>query len=847
MRRDYRIWCAFDTETCNVGRRAYPILYIFNDLHQVDIATYEVDDPCEEVTFLRRSCEAVAYIEQVIEDGIESGYVPIVCVYNMMFDLQTILYELAQTYECVVNAQSSTNVYTLDLMLDGKKVLRFWDTYHLEMGGLKAMGRTCGVDKLMGDWDYDLVRTPETPLTEQELGYAKRDVQVIPAYLAYLLRANPWMRTDMLGCRVLTKTSIVRQMARAEIGPLDVDVRGRKLKLIKAFEELCRRELPHDFDSYALRLACFRGGLVFTAARFAGVPVQNVVSLDVTSMHHAYLNGRRVPVEFRPIECEALDVCVTDIARHSVADVLRHYHYPFGRWLHVQVRARGVRLRRGSAFAAWGIATLAQAKFARRVPRLDVGDENVRAIEAENAVRCAGYGDVAIGATFALGKLYEAQEVIVHMTEIELWCFMQVYEYESLEAIGGEIATRSILPPDYVSLQSNILFSRKSDAKALTAGYEECVPYAGEIGASIPTEIAQATREGALSKQFLGSWYQSTVKGSFNGIYGTQAQNVYKPDYMVDEDAELHIDQATKPTPENFSDKQPKHPMVLYTYGMRIVAGSRMELVIAITLLYERFGDAIAVTGGDTDSLKVMLTQVVTPDDLIQALAPLHEAATRALDVCMSRARSTFPDKASTLAHVGCFEIEPATKAGKVTYDWHMEGWNKARISIVDNHAHITCAGLSRPEGAYTLEDWCDGMLRRGMDPRDVMRAALGYNTNVTNDVCHALEHHKPLFRDRYEGDVTDYLGNSTHINEYEAVALYPAGRRLGDTSKGVNADSVAYLESVYGRDVDTSEKEIGVACNVCLLIALVLMDKPHRSVVRMCLRDFYVPTLRRV
>ena len=176
-----------------------------------------------------------------------------------------------------------------------------------------------------------------------------------------------------------------------------------------------------------------------------------------------------------------------------------------------------------------------------------------------------------------------------------------------------------------------------------------------------------------------------------------------------------------------------------------------------------------------------------------------------------------------------------------------MEGWNKARISIVDNHAHITCAGLSRPEGAYTLEDWCDGMLRRGMDPRDVMRAALGYNTNVTNDVCHALEHHKPLFRDRYEGDVTDYLGNSTHINEYEAVALYPAGRRLGDTSKGVNADSVAYLESVYGRDVDTSEKEIGVACNVCLLIALVLMDKPHRSVVRMCLRDFYVPTLRRV
>lgn len=90
------------------------------------------------------------------------------------------------------------------------------------------MGETCGLPKAVGDWDYSLVRTPETPLTEEEMFYARRDVQVIPQYLQWLLRANHWLTPDMLGCRVLTKTSLVRQMARREIGGRRVTLQGGK-------------------------------------------------------------------------------------------------------------------------------------------------------------------------------------------------------------------------------------------------------------------------------------------------------------------------------------------------------------------------------------------------------------------------------------------------------------------------------------------------------------------------------------------------------------------------------------------------------------------------------------------
>jgi hypothetical protein len=50
--RPYKIWCAYDTETSNKlfsdgNWYAWPVLYIFNDLHECDMARYEVDFPVD--------------------------------------------------------------------------------------------------------------------------------------------------------------------------------------------------------------------------------------------------------------------------------------------------------------------------------------------------------------------------------------------------------------------------------------------------------------------------------------------------------------------------------------------------------------------------------------------------------------------------------------------------------------------------------------------------------------------------------------------------------------------------------------------------------------------------------
>lgn len=807
----FKVAAIFDTETTNIGegaeKRAYPILYIFNDLRNTPLESYNPD--MDDVRFYRHTSEALAYIDDLIDYGRRHAYVPIITAYNLMFDMQTFMLELAQSYEIEVNAQTATSVYTLDLCVDGHVVCRFWDTFYLEMGGLRAMGETCGLPKAVGDWDYSLVRTPETPLTEDELFYARRDVQVIPQYLQWLLRANHWLTPDMLGSRVLTKTSLVRQMARREIGGRRVTLRdGKKLTLQRAFEMTCNQEFPRDYNSYALRKACFRGGLTFTSAKTASVVVDNVASLDVTSMHHAFINGRRLPVKFASAPTDILQIACERIVNTSLEDVLSNYDDPFRTGLHAAVRFTKLRLRENTCFDTWGIAICPRSKFVKTLRADTDYSNNERAKAQENSVRAHGYVDSAVNPTYAFGKLYRADECILHVNEIELWNVAQVYEFDEMHVLYGEATTKTIVPPDYVTLQSNMLFSRKTDVKNLIKRYHEGTAYTDEIPESIPDGIAREAKAGTLSAKFLQSYYGSTVKGQFNGIYGTQAQDVMKADYHVTENGELEVDKTTVCTPENFAKKRPKTPRVLYTYGMRIVAGSRMHLLLAMMLIYRHFGDRVTVTGGDTDSLKISCANDVTDAELLDVLEPLHGAIETAIDNTMRRVRKTAPDMASTLDHIGKFEIEDC--GGATRYAEHMELWNKARVSLDGKGlVHVTCAGLPRPDDVYTIEDFMADVMRAGHGFAETVQMSLGYDVLVDYEICHTLQRNRPHVWDRYVGTVTDHRGATYHVDAPEAIALYPSGRWLGESDKQANMENITYLRSVYNRYVNTIPREL--------------------------------------
>ncbi len=793
-RPEYYIAGAYDIETTTVeteaGPQAFPCLYICNDLTRAPVGEY-VPGERERIELFRYRSDVLDWIERLISDGLSRGAVPVVCAYNMMFDLAPLMGELASLYQCEVCAQSSTHVYTLDLVYDGTPLLRFWDTFYLEMGGLAAMGRTCGVAKAEGDWDYTLIRSPETELTADEIRYASRDVQVIPAYLRYLVEANEWLDSSMLGCSVLTKTSLVRQMGRRVVGRMRVEAgNGKRETLRRLYLMNAEAEAPRNFASWALRRACFRGGLTFTAANRASQVHRDCVSLDVTSMHHMYINGVYIPRGFRAASLDAVRHACERTVSVPVSEVLAHLYRPLPFGLNVRVRFHGLRLRAGTVFEREGIATLATGKLTRSAPGADWGTEAGKI--AEECARSAGWMDRGFNVSMAFSKVMSAEWIEVHLTELELWVCAQVYEWDSMDVVCGELAQNWVRPPDYVALQSHMLFEAKDEMKRLCSEYSEGVPYTGPIGPSVPDHIADGIRSGTLPEFFVRAYYQSTVKGMFNSIYGVEAQNTLKPDYYVTPDGEITVDQSTVPSAANWAEVSGDVKKVWYTYGTRIVGGSRLHLVLALILLGQLEG--CAITGGDTDSVK--LCGPMTDGDIMEALAPLHDAARRALDVTGARVRECHPELASDLAHVGEFDIEDC--AGHSRYPLHWEAWNKARMSLdADGRAHVTCAGLPRPPDAYHIERWADDMMGAGASFEECAGAVLGYNATVDYSVCRYLQRDHPRPWDRFRGTVTDWRGDTWEVDAPRAIALFPGSRDLGDEEKLVNRQNMDYLRSI--------------------------------------------------
>ena len=66
--------------------------------------------------------------------------------------------------------------------------IEFLCTYALENRSLASWGESLGVPKLMGYLDYNQMRTPLTPLTEDELKYGERDLEVMYVGLKEELR-----------------------------------------------------------------------------------------------------------------------------------------------------------------------------------------------------------------------------------------------------------------------------------------------------------------------------------------------------------------------------------------------------------------------------------------------------------------------------------------------------------------------------------------------------------------------------------------------------------------------------------------------------------------------------------
>lgn len=150
------------------------------------------------------------------------------------------------------------------------------------------------VQKLIGDLDYYVMRTPKTDnITINEFAYMENDVLVIHEYIKIISA-----KYERLSDIPYTQTGFVRAAVRTE--------QGDKLNHINA-----RR---NETDVYTFRMLnkCFCGGYTHANVRHANKIINDVVSYDFSSSYPYVMLSEKYPMErFQHGGAQSLEVIMT--------------------------------------------------------------------------------------------------------------------------------------------------------------------------------------------------------------------------------------------------------------------------------------------------------------------------------------------------------------------------------------------------------------------------------------------------------------------------------------------------------------------------------------------------------
>lgn len=576
--------------------------------------------------------------------------VSVIAGYDVMTDLQPIWADLAAEFEIVPIAKSPRDVYRLGLRRRTSRTrspsLLIWDMRHMDARGVRAIA------------------------DEEGMGTgAEAEAAALFAHVARLRHEAPEIDPEDVGGRIMTSTGMAREIASKRVGELTYEAARGERTLESDYRRDASKEFPRDFDHYAMRKACARGGFTFCAASSAMRVHGRTISIDESSAHHAQAIGRYVPEEFKDWPAERLQRAFDQVAATSIDDMLGMPRNPWPVAFNALVEFKGLRLRPGTIWEREGIGLVSIARFADT--ETVAADDDPAAVEAIRGIRAAGYRDRVRGGEAAFGKIMAAEGLLTWISDIEAWCMSRVYAWDEARVVRGEATAKRTRPDDVCILTSMSFYADKMKAKR-------------ELGNNM-SEDARAA-------------YVGRVKARYNAVgYGVHARDEMRPGWSVDETGAWIMDPAV--SAEDFDERRPKRPRAWFTYGTRIAAWSRVQLIVAIELIDASMGDEARILAGDTDSIKIETER--PGDDILAALEPLHVATRDMIRATTSRARDLFPDEVRDMPGCGEFEIE----AGGI-YRKYYNAWTKANVGLhVDGSIELTLAGVPR-HGEWSFAAW---------------------------------------------------------------------------------------------------------------------------------------------
>ena len=789
-RPTYRIIGAYDSETtnctCKGVAKAFPILHQLGLLDDTPIEHITADNVEQHTTIelYRHTLDLYARLDQLVDNVY--GYVPVIVCHNLSFDMYGLSSWLSR-HNTRVLAKSARKPITFTIRDDANNPrLVIWDTLVFAQQSLERMGVDCGYGKAVGDWDYSLVRTPQTELTADELNYARKDVYALLAWLGWWLSRNPDIEPHKLALNVVTKTGVVRERRKVRFQ----SIKGQRLKqnIGRYWMYLNREQAPKTDDELYTMQAATRGGFTFCSSVNASIPFdlvrddRRVYAFDATSMHPAQMVSHKYPVDFHETSPELLDLKFSVVSKCSIERMLERWQRPFPVAFYACFEFENLRPKEGSIWKEYGILPLASARY-KSIEQLAQDEENGDKA-AQDANRIAyGYVDMVENAVCEFGKLVSADKAQLYITELTAWEICQCYDFDSVHAVHGYSAGRFVRPPDMATISVMQFYKAKNEYKHAREQYKSTGTISNgdmlrQLG--IAPAIVEAMEDGTLSDVDLDATYLS-LKADLNALFGIEASNEYRRDTVLDDNG------------NSFEGvfgicNKPRNPKAWYQFGQRIVGWSRIAQIVALTLIAPYIHTCI---NGDTDSIKV-LADIDKLPDIEKALDVLGASIDKAKDDVCSRVRSAYPQLFDPLESIGhyVFEFEA---------DRFCASWNKAYCTVEKQRDgreryQFTLAGIptmtrhGKTSCFIGVNGYADRLAGMGYTFSDICNLLLGYNVTLAHDVIRMNGRNFPEWGETFFGRVTDYKGDTYTVSEPAALALYPMAKTINDTGTYENA-----------------------------------------------------------
>lgn len=220
-------------------------------------------------------------------------------VFNIDNDNRLIVYvhNLSYEFQFMRKWFEWENVFATDerkplkaLTVDG---IEYRDSYILSGYSLAKTGEQLHkyiVKKLVGDLDYDKIRTPKTQLTDKEIAYCVNDVLVVVAYIQEQIEEY-----GKITKIPLTNTGRVRNYCRNKCYYGNATLKKEKNAIKTEYRKLMRA-LTLEADEYALLKRCFMGGFTHANALHVQNIEYNVASYDFTSSYPFVMLSEQFPM-----------------------------------------------------------------------------------------------------------------------------------------------------------------------------------------------------------------------------------------------------------------------------------------------------------------------------------------------------------------------------------------------------------------------------------------------------------------------------------------------------------------------------------------------------------------------